>query len=549
MTTSAILGLPYISNQQSQPDVTHNEAVSALQILLAGGALSVGLDTPPGSPAEGDTYILGSAPTGLWAGRPNSIAGFFLGQWIFVPGNDSSGTPIVMGPEQEGMSIWSKADDGLFVWTDLGASPGALVWRPAPSGITTLGLLDDTLITAPIDFDLLQFVDGLWRNRFSNTVFFSEESQLPAPSGGAITLLAGKIYQLTGSYSTSNRLIMSNGTRLTALNAGSGSLITYTGSGNMISGVDVGVSIEQIILNAPSGTVFDFEDTVGGVVNVNMDTVVILACAKIANFDDLRTLTILRSLVIAASVGMTFEGTSWVGVNTSLSAFRGDTATFIGMDLGIMETTGLRLDRTTFAAVAGSPSTAVGIKGLPSSGNIVTGSLATVSDCIFEDLTPFEGITTDDIRWNFDTNTPNVDDTMPDILLSLVDNATETVVSVSTPTLVTGTWNIERASHFTGSAAGRATYNGERNLVTPIDATFTVSPASGTNKLMRGYIAINGTEIGNSHKEINVNSGSPLQITLMWQEKLAQGDFVEIFVSNETDSTNIIVEDAVLRLR
>lgn len=31
-------------------------------------------NTPPASPADGDTYIVGAAPTGAWAGKAGSVA-------------------------------------------------------------------------------------------------------------------------------------------------------------------------------------------------------------------------------------------------------------------------------------------------------------------------------------------------------------------------------------------------------------------------------------------------------------------------------------------
>jgi hypothetical protein len=127
MTTSADLGLAYIASQQSQPEITHNEALNQIQILSV-GVISVSLNTPPGSPAQGDTYIIGAAPTGAWAGRANCLTGYFGTGWVFVPGNDSSGTPITMGARHEGLRAYSKADNGLYVWD--GSAWGLLVAHP-----------------------------------------------------------------------------------------------------------------------------------------------------------------------------------------------------------------------------------------------------------------------------------------------------------------------------------------------------------------------------------------------------------------------------------
>jgi hypothetical protein len=130
LATSPILGIPYISSSQNQPEITHNEAISLLQTIVAGGAIEVGENTQPGSPSEGDIYVLGENPTGAdWAGNGNKVGGFFNSQWVFVPSVDSDGTPIEMGADQEGLRIWSNADNDMVVWSDTGASPGDYLWR------------------------------------------------------------------------------------------------------------------------------------------------------------------------------------------------------------------------------------------------------------------------------------------------------------------------------------------------------------------------------------------------------------------------------------
>jgi len=128
MTTSADLGIVYIAGQQAQPEITHNTALNQLQILQT-GVISVALNTPPGSPAQGDTYILGASPTGAWSGRANCLAGYFGTGWVFVPGADSSGTQIPMGVRHEGLKVYSKADNALYVWN-------GTAWAVVTSGMT-----------------------------------------------------------------------------------------------------------------------------------------------------------------------------------------------------------------------------------------------------------------------------------------------------------------------------------------------------------------------------------------------------------------------------
>lgn len=47
-----------------------------------------GLSTPPASPAEGDTYIVGAAGTGAWSTHDNKVAVWSGSAWVF-------GTPRV----------------------------------------------------------------------------------------------------------------------------------------------------------------------------------------------------------------------------------------------------------------------------------------------------------------------------------------------------------------------------------------------------------------------------------------------------------------------
>ncbi len=114
MPTSPILGIPLISNQQAQPEVTHNEAVLLLQVALM-GCIQLGVDSPPAA-SDGDTYVIGSSPTGAWSGQANKIAVRYSSAWLFLPGVDSSGSNIAMGAAQAGMRIFDNDSDAIYVW-------------------------------------------------------------------------------------------------------------------------------------------------------------------------------------------------------------------------------------------------------------------------------------------------------------------------------------------------------------------------------------------------------------------------------------------------
>ena len=83
MDSSPNLTLPYIVAAQAQKHVTHNEAIRALDALVQLMVLDKDLASPPGSPADGNRYIVAASPTGAWAGQAGKVAAYQDGAWAF----------------------------------------------------------------------------------------------------------------------------------------------------------------------------------------------------------------------------------------------------------------------------------------------------------------------------------------------------------------------------------------------------------------------------------------------------------------------------------
>ncbi|MEQ1900020.1 MAG: DUF2793 domain-containing protein [Devosia sp.] len=87
MSVTARLALPYIAPQQAQKQVTYNEAMALLDLLVQPAVKSRSVAAPPASPGGGDGYIVAPAATGLWTGHDGDLA-VWLGAWEFrSPGN------------------------------------------------------------------------------------------------------------------------------------------------------------------------------------------------------------------------------------------------------------------------------------------------------------------------------------------------------------------------------------------------------------------------------------------------------------------------------
>ncbi len=102
MSQSTNLRLPYLAANQAQKHVTVNEAFRFLDALVQLSIKSAALSAPPGSPADGNRYIVAAAPTGAWAGHATHVAAWQDGAWAFyAPGegwvawNEATSAPLV----------------------------------------------------------------------------------------------------------------------------------------------------------------------------------------------------------------------------------------------------------------------------------------------------------------------------------------------------------------------------------------------------------------------------------------------------------------------
>lgn len=399
-----------------------------------------------------------------------------------------------------------------------------------------------------------------WRNSFNKTnqnftelyglnganpvIYAAQESDFPVQDATTITLEAGKIYQYTASFTTAKRFVVEDGAKLTAFNFFSPTL-TYSGTGSMFTGTDASFSINECRISCPNAQIFNFNDTIGGTYLFIMDTLRIVAASKFGTFNNLQAIQVLNSSSLSMGDGITLTGSSITVLSIDKLFLLTASATFIGVDFGTAISTTIEVD--DFIAVG--PAGSIGLKGAASSANTPANRIASVNGCDFAAIgTPLSGLTSRDVRWRYKDNA-GISDTIIDSLLSLTSNATNTVIAtVSTPVKVAGTWVVEDESIMTGDTTGRATYNAESTNRLPVGAVLEVEPASGVNKLIKTYLALNGSIIVNSGRQVKADSSNPLNVAITWQLDLAKDDYLELYVENNTDSIDILVSGAVLRV-
>lgn len=104
MSTTARLALTNLVEGQANGEVTANETFAALDAFVQGSLKSATTTAEPGSPSNGDCYLLGGSPTGTnWASQANKLAFYYSGWRFFTV--------------KEGMIFWVQ-DTDKFTYYD-----------------------------------------------------------------------------------------------------------------------------------------------------------------------------------------------------------------------------------------------------------------------------------------------------------------------------------------------------------------------------------------------------------------------------------------------
>ena len=108
--------LPLLTAGQAQKEITHNEALTLLDLVVPPGVGGVGLATPPDAPVPGQAWVVGDQPVAAWKDRAAMLAGWTEGGWRFLP-------------PRQGLSVWNKAEQCRSDWDGAAWRTGRVVAR------------------------------------------------------------------------------------------------------------------------------------------------------------------------------------------------------------------------------------------------------------------------------------------------------------------------------------------------------------------------------------------------------------------------------------
>lgn len=110
---SARFALPLLQPGQAQKEAFHNEALTAIDLLLEAAIEAAPMATPPGNPQLGQTWIVGAGATDAWAGQATRLAAWTAGGWRFLQ-------------PQPGTRAWNKSAGLWLYWDGSAWSDGRL---------------------------------------------------------------------------------------------------------------------------------------------------------------------------------------------------------------------------------------------------------------------------------------------------------------------------------------------------------------------------------------------------------------------------------------
>jgi hypothetical protein len=115
-----------------------NSLLRALQPLVQPNVISLALSAPPGSPSNGNTYIVGSGGSGAWAGQDNSLA-YWATDNPFSPGGEWE-----FYAPQAGWMVVNQADNTPYIfngsaWNAFSGGGGGGPTIQASAGIVQMG--------------------------------------------------------------------------------------------------------------------------------------------------------------------------------------------------------------------------------------------------------------------------------------------------------------------------------------------------------------------------------------------------------------------------
>ena len=381
------------------------------------------------------------------------------------------------------------------------------------------------------------YISGLSSGRI---VFVLSKSDLPPASGGIITLAAGVTYYFLDHVDLTGDRLIAGGILSILGTSSETSSITSTGLGLSTPLLTSAYTIPVRFITFKSvGTGIYIDDNGGANAPLAIDWLGV-------NFKDVSTVGEIGTIdnfifdtgALLNSQGLKFTGTiGTIGMSNSLFSGTGGAGSLIELSSTCVVT---RRFRTAYSAVVAFGAT-VGY-------DIAPGATIPIEGFVLDTLnfagggTYISGLTVDDNRSRFIENR-GVSNSGAVSNFYMSANATATTIAATgTPVKAAGATSSNSITQKFTNTDNRATYVGA--IARDFKVLATVTATSGNNHQVGLYIAKNGTILAESATYITTNAGGRTENGVIQSVVLLNdGDYIEVFVENNTSITDVVVVD------
>jgi|GEM_PF-1187685 len=427
--------------------------------------------------------------------------------------------------------------------------------------VTLTSLSSATPLTAPVTTGMLVYNNGgtvaegfyYWSgtkwlsvvnstNIRSNYVLVKSASDFPAPVSGVITLSTTTIYELNGTITVSDKINL-NGSTIYGHDVLNDKLV-YTGSQELFTG-NMGGTLIKISMIAPNvgSKVFNIDATASPQQSLSSEFCYYSGCYNLGLLKGFNqgAVTFVNTAFIYNTYGLTVQDNLYyVAINSFWDSNSNTHEKLVGSFGTIQISGGVRYLLAANSAkgvdVSGVTSVTIGAE----MKNVLFGGDGTYVVGSFSN------------KWEVESNGLNTEkDDLASGNFYVSSTATTVISTVNTPYKVAGTTTANNLFRVTSPLNNRLTYTGRKSkkfqVICSLTATFT---SAVSNKFFTFYIAKNGTVLTESKQKVKlINNTDQAPLTLSCTVELSTNDYVELWVANNTDGTDIIIQSMNMAIK
>lgn len=362
-----------------------------------------------------------------------------------------------------------------------------------------------------------------------NCVIVKSESDFPAPVNGVIHLVPKTLYQINGTITVTNKIEL-HGCTIQGLDRPN-DILVYAGTGDMFFGSQGG-AFHNLILSAvaPGSKVFNL-DANGALENLILDNVFIFNSASVGKIKGFGGFVVFNNCAYSNNEnGIILENIHDV---VSLNEFwiesnKNTFQTFLGVFHTIQKQGGRMSPAGAFNSVG------MDITGIT---NIeIAGYVKNVIFC--GDGIYVKGTFTN--QWEIESfGLPTEKDDVASGNAYLTAQAITTFPNINVPVKLAGSTQSVGLFRVATTGSNRLQYTGSRSRRFIVNCAVSFI-SGGNNKIYSFYIAKNGIPLPESKISNKITSGSDQEaLSISCTVMLAPGDYVEVWVENNSDNTSL----------